>query len=487
MELSQIAAAMPQIQWNAFRNVEITEIVNDSRRASPGCLFVAIPGSKSNGEKFIKDAISKGASAVVAESISLDLSIPYSIVNSASTTLASLCSAFWGYPSHKLKIIGITGTNGKTTTSFLLRNILKKNGFRTGLLGTAGYWYMDEYHPSSHTTPDAVSLHRHLAQMVRKNITHVVMEVSSHSLVQNRVAHIDFCAGIFSNLTRDHLDYHKSFSEYLKAKCILFKNLSAKAFAIINQDDPNWQQIQQSTSARCSFYGMQEKADFRAEKVSKEGISSRFILKTKTFQKDIHIHLPGLYNVYNALAASSCASHLGVPIEIIKKALEEKQGVPGRMESMDVGQNFQVLIDYAHTPDALQCALTTLSQTNPKRLFLVFGCGGERDKGKRKLMGEIADQWAYFTWITSDNPRSESPEIIAEEIAKGYRSKNYEICLDREEAIERAINRCQERDILLIAGKGHENIQIIGNQNIPFDDRKMAEKYLKKRIHSFKK
>lgn len=486
LSLEKIRREMPEIQWLNYRDVEVSGIGYDSRKAVPGCLFVALRGEKFNGEDFAREAVTRGAVAVVAESDLSLAGVPFGVVPCAREALAKLGAIWWDRPSRRLTMVGITGTNGKTTTSLLLADMLQGAGHRTGLIGTIGYRCGNEWLDTSHTTPEPLTLQENLARMAGEGITHVVMEVSSHSLDQNRVSQIDFRAAIFTNLGRDHLDYHKTREEYLQAKSLLFRSLPTDSWAILNADDSAVQFLAQATTARKVFFSvLQSRASLERESSSPppdavfarnicfSGTDSSFELVSPQGTASVSAPLPGIYNIYNILASASCALAMGVSFPEICAAVKGIR-VPGRMEVVDEGQPFVVLIDYAHTPDALSAVLTALRSGRQGKLILVFGCGGDRDKGKRPQMGAIACRYADHTWVTSDNPRSESPEEIAYQICEGFSRRNYTTSLDRREAIFAALQSAGPDDVVLIAGKGHETYQLIGQKKLPFSDREVT-------------
>ncbi len=484
LPLSFLKEREPQIQWFHDQECTILDVQSDSRKIQPGMLFIAISGTKEQGEEYMEDAIQKGAVAVVAQKYRpLSRPIPFGVTPEPRHALSRITHYLWQEPAKGMRITGITGTNGKTTTSFLIRSILQKASYPTGLLGTTGCYYAEQFFPATHTTPEPVELNEHFARMKSSGIEHVVMEVSSHSLDQGRVAHLDFDFGIFTNLSRDHLDYHLTMEKYLEAKSLLFRSLKENAFAILNYNAPESQYLKQNTRAKCVFFSLQKQKNVAiyAEEIQAPGVKNRFTLVTPNGKVDIILSLPGIYNIENALAAAACAWAEGIPLETIAQGLNSFSGVPGRMELIPWQGNFEVFVDFAHTDQALKKAVLTLKETKPNRLLLVFGCGGDRDRGKRPMMGEIGKLYADYTWITNDNPRTENPESIASEIVKGFAdSKNYTLCLDRAKAIEEAIQSAYEGDIVLIAGKGHENVQIVGKDRFPFSDQEVAKNCLEK-------
>ena len=483
LTLEQIRRELPGIEWHNYRTLEIKDIQQDSRKVTAGSLFVALDGTKARGKDYLQDAVAKGAAAVVADEyceLPSGQAIPFGIAQDPRDAIAALAALFWGYPARKLCFVGITGTNGKTTTAFLVRSIFEAAGYRVALLGTVGYFYGDHCFEAPNTTPDVLTLQQHFAHIVAEGISHVVMEVSSHSLTQKRVAQIPFQAAIFTNLGRDHLDYHETIENYRDAKTLLFRGLTNQAQAILNGDDPQSPYFRKVCPAHCHLFGLESGHEVTARDIRYEHLDSVFELITNAATTRVKLQLPGFYNIYNALAATTAASSLGIPLDIIRTGLEKLTGVPGRMEKIEAGQPFGVIVDYAHTPNAMEAALTTLAKIKRHRLLVVFGCGGDRDQGKRPQMGAVAARCADLTWVTSDNPRSEAPEKIAEQVVAGFTGQPYHLALDREEAICQALGAARDGDIVAIVGKGHETYQLIGKQVLPFDDRQVARDCLKR-------
>ncbi len=480
--LSWIQKKYPEVKWNNFQDIIFTQVHNDSRQILPGGIFFALAGVKEDGERYISDALNKGAVAFISEKTpSSNYSVPYAIVPSARKILAEISHELYGLPTEEIFLVGITGTNGKTTTSFFTHSILHAAGFNTGLLGTTGYFYGDHSFTATHTTPDSLVLNEHFARMKKEKISHAVMEVSSHSLALDRVTHLAYQAAIFTNLSRDHLDYHKDMDNYREAKALLFRGLTKKAIAVFNYDDPESFFIQKVCPARPIWFGLKNVNGVMvyARNIEETNTSTKFELVTPNGTIGINLFFPGLYNVYNALAASACCWAMGISLEMIAKGLQHITKVPGRMQRVPNNKGFDVFIDFAHTDQALERALSTLQKIKKNRLLVVFGCGGDRDSGKRPLMGKVAEHYADYTWITSDNPRTENPEKIISDILNGFKNTNkYEVCIDRQQAIEKAIHTATNGDIVIIAGKGHETGQIIGNKVIPFSDEEVARQCL---------
>ena len=469
-------------------DVEISHLNYHSRKIGPGDLFVAMKGYAQDGHDFIGDAVSRGATAVLSE-LAPDMVIqklsrkpnqmPVVLqVSDSRKALSRLAVTFYHTPFHNMNLIGITGTNGKTTTSYLLESILLAAGRKPGVIGTINHRISSSVLKSSVTTPESLDLMKILREMADHSATDVVMEVSSHALDQGRVADCPFHTVLFTNITRDHLDYHHSMDAYFKAKSLLFTGLSDKVSAIINIDDPRGADLMTLTSAEVMTYGINNSCDVTAKdvNVSRTGISARLISK-KMGECDIRSSLIGNFDIYNIMAAASAAITLGVDLKTIASGIESMKGVPGRMELVPNTRSLTIVVDYAHTPDALEKALEAANQITEGRILTVFGCGGDRDRGKRNEMGRVAGKHSHKVFITSDNPRSEDPIAIAEEIEKGVIAsgqKDYVVELEREMAIRMAVESALKNDLVLIAGKGHEDYQIIGNTRRDFDDRLVA-------------
>ena len=473
MTLNELLEAIETVEICGETSCEITGIVYDSRRALPGSLFVALHGEKADGAAYIEDAVQRGAVAIISQTpCASGGSFPCVQVADARLALAKLSAAFYGHPSAQLCTVGITGTNGKTTVSFMLREIFKAAGRRPGLLGTVRYEIGDRVIPASRTTPEAPDLQAMFAQMDRAGCDSAIMEVSSHALAQHRVNGILYDAAVFTNLTQDHLDYHGTLEEYFNVKARLFNQV--RRFAVINGDDPWGKRLlseKKFLAGRVS-YGFGEGAEVRGLNPVTDTKGSRMLVKSPWGDAEIGLQLIGRFNLYNAMAAFAAAAALGIPVVIIAKALAEMQCVPGRLEAVPNSKNKRVFVDYAHTDDALLNVLETLREITPGRLVAVFGCGGNRDKGKRPLMGKVAARLADYSIITNDNPRNEVPEKIAADIAAGFDSdRKYEIVLDRKAAIARGLELIGKKDVLLVAGKGHEAYQEFNGTIFPFDDR----------------
>ncbi len=479
MTLEQLLCGIDTLETAGDLSCKISSIEYDSRRVTPGALFVALPGSHVDGSVYIEEAALRGAAAVLSQSpCALGGSFPFVQVANARLAMARLAGTFYGHPTARLCSVGITGTNGKTTVSFMLREIFKAAKRRPGLLGTVRYEIGGRVLPAVRTTPESPDVQSMLFQMDRSGCDSVIMEVSSHALDQHRVEGILFDVGIFTNLTQDHLDYHGTIDEYFSVKSRLFNQV--KGTAVINRDDPRGRQLlsKKRFSAEAVSYGFEEGAKVRAFDPHTDAAGSRMRVTSPWGDAKIALKLIGRFNLDNALAAFAAAGSLGIPVETIASALAAMENVPGRMEAVG-SKNKKVFVDYAHTDDALHNVLQALREITPGRLVVVFGCGGNRDTGKRRLMGEAASRLADYSIITSDNPRNEIPEKIAADIAAGFDSeRKYEMMLDRYEAIRRGVELIGKKDVLLVAGKGHETVQEAGGAIFPFDDRETVRDVL---------
>ncbi|MEO6848044.1 MAG: UDP-N-acetylmuramoyl-L-alanyl-D-glutamate--2,6-diaminopimelate ligase [Chthoniobacterales bacterium] len=454
---------------------EITGLCLDSRKVLPGSLFFALQGLKSDGATFAKEAISRGAVAVVADT-DLSLEVPVLRVTNSREAMAKMAAAFYGNPSQALRVFGITGTNGKTTSAFIVKHLCDYSHIPCGLIGTIRYMIGSETLPAPRTTPESIEIQELLGAMRDQGCRAVSMEVSSHALMQHRVSGMEFDAAVFTNLSQDHLDYHQTMENYFEAKAGLFEQLGQQknkpGKAIINADDRYGQFLITRYGGRLPIitFGQGVLSDFRAGNIRTTTTGTTFQLDAK--QKSFLVKLPliGSFNVYNALAALAAVTSAGVDIHGAIQALDKIPQVPGRLERVLTSRAFQAYVDYAHTPDALENALKTLRLLNPRRIITVFGCGGDRDRGKRPLMGRVADQLSDWCVVTSDNPRTEDPEAIIKGITEGMSGSKHEILMDRKEAIRNAVGMASRGDIVLVAGKGHETYQEFANETIPFND-----------------
>src|ERR1700726_267886 len=469
------AISVRQIIGPPDRSVE--SIAYDSRRVQRNGLFVALRGEKFDGHDFIEQAIEKGASVIVSDREQKYPRATCVAVENTRTAVADLSAAFYGYPARKLKLAGITGTNGKTTTTFLIQHICEKAGVRCGLIGTVRYQLGERVLPAARTTPESLDLQELLAQIANAGCRAAAMEVSSHALGQDRIRGLEWDVAVFTNLTQDHLDYHGTMENYFESKAKLFTQLAQqqqkrKPVAVVNMDDRYGEQLLDKIDKKISVitFGMGARADFRASNYRMEFGGTSYQLDARGKSYLVRIPLIGRFNVANSLAALAAANAMGIGVREAVLSLGKSPQVPGRLEMVPAKRQFQVFVDYAHTPDALLNVLKTLRKLEPGRLITVFGCGGDRDRQKRPLMGRIADQNADYSIITSDNPRKEDPDAIIAEAEKGFRSDHYEKITDRAKAIARAIELAQPRDIVLIAGKGHEAYQEFADHTVPFED-----------------
>ncbi len=487
MRLKELLSLLPVYQSEGNVDIEIEAIVADSRKVTTGCLFVALVGHNVDGHRFCAEAVARGAAAILVEQDRTEARVDGVTrieVSDTRRTLAILVDAFYSHPSHALHVIGITGTNGKTTTTQLIRNILEDQGYKTGLIGTISTIIGDQVINSKNTTPESLELHDSLGQMVTAGCTHAVMEVSSHSLVQGRVNGVHFSTTVFTNLTQDHLDYHHSMDEYKHAKGLLFAQMgntySTKYRpAILNADDPASTYFRRITASPVITYGIDNAADVRASKLVISDRRIRFWLDTWLGSQEVVLQLTGKFNVYNSLAAIAVTLTNGIPLAAIVASLSKVHGVDGRMQRVEAGQKFTVLVDYAHTPDSLENVLSTIRQFAQGKVIAIVGCGGDRDRSKRPLMARIAASISDHAIYTSDNPRHEDPNTIIRDMLNGLTTNetsytNYEVVIDRKSAIEAAIAQVQANDVILIAGKGHETYQDFGDRIIHFDDREIA-------------
>ena len=385
---------------------------------------------------------------------------------------------FYGNPSQAVKTIGITGTNGKTTVSYVIEAILKQAAKKSGVLGTINYRVGNKILPSVNTTPGLIDNQQFLFDLAKQNIPYCIMEVSSHALDQGRVDMIDFQTAVFTNLTSDHLDYHKNTKNYFQAKAKLFTKLAPRASAVVNVDDEYGRRLVTMTKGKVLTYGWKQKADIAVKNIRPSLSGSTFLLQTPRGAQEIKTPLIGFHNIYNLLAAAGAAYADGISLEDIKTAIEKFSNVPGRLEKIETKRGYHVFVDYAHTEDGLKNVLSSFKEISPARIILVFGCGGDRDKTKRPKMGRIAGELADFTIVTSDNPRSEDPQAIVDQVVKGFSKSVYKVILDREEAIREALRSANKGDIVLIAGKGHEDYQIFKDKKIHFDDREVVRNIL---------
>jgi UDP-N-acetylmuramoyl-L-alanyl-D-glutamate--2,6-diaminopimelate ligase len=464
----------------------IAGVTSDSRKVQPRWAFVAIQGGRADGYAYIAQALTRGAVALVVDR-PLDLSSAPHVaclrVSDSRQALAHLAAAFYGHPSHQLCLVGITGTNGKTTSSYLLEAVLRAHGSMPGVIGTVTYRYAGHEQPAGQTTPASEDLQRLLREMVDGGISHCIMEVSSHALVQHRVWGCRFAAALFTNLTQDHLDYHQDMSAYYAAKARLFTAYQP-GVAVLNRDDPAGEKLLRETPVPVITYGFSPEADVGVEQLEMDATGITLTVRVQRQHFGVRSRLIGRHNAYNILGALATARGLELDLDRAIAGIETLRTIPGRFERVDAGQPFTVLVDYAHTDDALRNVLHAARGIATGRVIVVFGAGGDRDRSKRPAMGRMAAQHADIAVITSDNPRTESPTAIIRAIEAGYlesgQASQYHVIADRARAICKAIGLARAGDVVVIAGKGHEAYQIIGSERIPFDDRQVALEALRR-------
>ncbi len=454
---------------------DVTGLNCDSRLVEQGDLFFALKGVHAEGGAFVHQAVEQGACGVVTDQEIPETSIPIVRVPAAREAMADIANAYYGFPSSKLAVSGVTGTNGKTTTAWIIRHLCETIGRSCGLIGTIEYILPGISEPASRTTPESIDLQRMLARMRDGGFKAASLEVSSHALAQHRARGIEFDAAIFTNLTQDHLDYHGTMEEYFDAKTLLFTQIAAqtrkKPRAIVNSDDRYGRRLLDRIGSVSQIsFGQGSNCNYRASDIRYSATGTTFRLDAKGRSYLVRSPLIGLFNVYNTLAAMAAVAAMGLELRRVVAAVATIPQVPGRMQRVAVHRNFQAFVDYAHTPDALENVLKTLRLLSPARLITVFGCGGDRDHGKRPLMAAMAEEFSDLVILTSDNPRSEDPLAILREAEKGFRKSGYEVRADREAAIQRAVELAGANDMILVAGKGHENYQETATGRNPFDD-----------------
>ncbi|MFM8551430.1 MAG: UDP-N-acetylmuramoyl-L-alanyl-D-glutamate--2,6-diaminopimelate ligase [Nitrospiraceae bacterium] len=502
MTLAELVEPLQIAPGPGSQGIHVTGLTDDSRSVKPGHLFIAVKGGKADGHRYLAQAVQAGAAALVVQerpaAASLPPSVPVLFVPDSRRAVGLLASRFHGDPSSKLAMIGVTGTNGKTTITYLCRAVLEAAGRKVGVIGTVAYQIGKEQIPASHTTPGAVELQELLARMVAAGMDAAVMEVSSHALALDRTAGCEFDLAVFTNLTQDHLDFHTDLEDYFQAKVRLFSGLTQSGRklrpkrAIVNVDDERGRRVCQACRVPVWTYAVHNQADLRAESMKLSLAGTTFTAATPAGRFDVTSALVGEHNVYNLLAAIGVGLQEGLTQEQIRAGLASVENVPGRFERVDAGQNFTVVVDYAHTEDALMRLLAAANRLKTGRIITVFGCGGDRDRGKRPKMGRVAAEQSDVVVLTSDNPRSEDPASILREVEVGVKQAlaipsaraQYRILADRREAIEAAIGEARAGDTVLIAGKGHEDYQIVGSQKLHFDDREVAREALRSRGHA---
>ncbi|MDD2400616.1 MAG: UDP-N-acetylmuramoyl-L-alanyl-D-glutamate--2,6-diaminopimelate ligase [Clostridia bacterium] len=491
MNLRELISYTEVVAVGGNLNKEVMAISNDSKEVLSNAVFVAVSGYKTDGHHFIVDALKGGAVAVIIENSAFQSdTYTWIQVKSSRKALGDLSNIIYGQPSQSLNIIGVTGTNGKTTTTNLIARILEDNGHIVGLIGTIHNRIGKEIIPVRHTTPEAPELQKYFKVCLEKNADYGVMEVSSHALELHRIRGTEVDVGVFTNLTQEHLDFHRDMEGYLTSKGKLFSSLGCNAkkkrrkFAILNIDDQYEKELEDMTSVPIITYGIINEADVKANDVKSSSQGVEYTLKYTNQEIPVKLKLRGRFNVYNSLAAIAVGLVEGISVENIISTLEKITGIPGRFESVNKGNEYVVIVDYCHTPDSLEKCLKTAREFVQGQLITVFGCGGDRDRSKRPIMGEVAGRLSDYCIVTSDNPRSENPEAIINDIIpgleKGAGSNSYLRNSERREAIFKAIEKANPQDVVIIAGKGHEDYQIIGTQTLHFDDREVAKEALVK-------
>ena len=490
--LPELLALITNTKVRGNPAITIEHIAYDSRRVQPNSLFICLAGNTVDGHDFAIKAVEKGAIAILVER---EVAVPHGVVviTTPDTRLAmqAIVPCFFDYPARKLRMIGVTGTNGKTTTTYLLRSILREANYRVGLIGTIQSLIEDHVLSVKNTTPDVVDLQELLWKMVDAKIDYVVMEVSSHALALGRVDGCEFDVGVFTNLTQDHLDYHKTFENYIQAKAKLFSMLSQPnqtkqhKTAVVNLDAVASEVMLKHANCSAITYSIENpKADIRASHIDIASKASTFVITGPFGSQALNLRITGDFNIYNSMAAISAAIAEEIPFATIVHAIENAKSVPGRFELVDEGQPFSVIVDYAHTPDGLENILKTVRQFAKQKVIVVFGCGGDRDRSKRPIMGRLAAEYADVVIATSDNPRSEDPDAILHEVEQGIRTAirpgaRYEVLVDRREAIKKALATAQAEDVVVIAGKGHETYQVLRDKVIDFDDREIVREIVR--------
>ncbi len=478
MKLTELLDGIDAARIIGSEHLNITGIAFNSIEVKPGNIFVCITGFKTDGHKYAEDAISRGAIAVMAERDISALGVTCVLCDNTRLALAKAAANFYGHPERKFRLIGITGTNGKTTTTYLVKSVLESLGHKVGLIGTNQNMIGTEVIPSKHTTPDSLELMQLFSRMAEKGAEYVVMEVSSHSLALDRVTACTFDVGAFTNITQDHLDFHETMEKYLEAKGILYK---ISKTGVVNIDDSGAEYLLGASACdKMLTYGIENDCDLRAYdvKLSEKGVA--FSVRYNGEEFPVELGIPGEFSVYNALTAIGCLVAAGIDMRQAVDGLKSARGVKGRVEVVETGRDFSVIIDYAHTPDGLYNVISTIRGFCKGRIITVFGCGGDRDASKRPKMGKIAALLSDFCVVTSDNPRTEDPEKIVAEVVEGVRMGNceYTVVTNRFEAIEYALDHAKSDDVVLLAGKGHETYQILSDRTINFDEREIVKKLL---------
>jgi UDP-N-acetylmuramoyl-L-alanyl-D-glutamate--2,6-diaminopimelate ligase len=478
MKLSEVLRGIKYKLLDGNEDLEINKLEYDSRKIEANDVFVCVKGYQTDGHRYVDSAVEKGAVAIICQDqVAIKPGITYIKVEDTRKALAVAASNFYGSPKDKLKLIGVTGTNGKTTSTFMIKSILEAAGFKTAVIGTIANYIGGRKLETSRTTPESLELHKLFRDMVEEGVEYCVMEVSSHSLYLDRVYGLEFSQGIFTNLTQDHLDFHETFENYYKAKLILFENSQN---SVINLDSEYGSRLLQDIKGRLTTYSAGKDADVRGSNLKLHSRGVTFDLGFKGVTRNISINIPGKYNVENALCSAAACLSEGISIDVVKQGLEDMLCVPGRCEIVNQGYNlgFDIIVDYAHTPDGLENILKTAREFTKGRLIVVFGCGGDRDKTKRPIMGRIGTDLSDIAIITSDNPRSEEPGTIIKDVIAGVRKDNYIVVENRRDAIKKSIETAKAGDVIVIAGKGHEDYQILKTGKIHFDEREIVKEII---------
>lgn len=482
MKLHELLACLDGVILKGSGDVEITSISYDSRRVKPGALYVAITGLRTDGRRFVKDALASGAATIASESQEGIPEVAVQVeVKNARRFLAEVSARFNGYPDREMTVIGVTGTNGKTTFTYLVQSILAAAGIRTAIIGTTGFYDGEHWHTLSHTTPESTDLWEMLREIKDKGTEAVAMEISSHAIALKRVWGLDTDVAVFTNLTQDHLDFHASMEEYKETKFQLFERLKKDAVAVINTDDPRGMELLNVMEGKntISYSVSSREADLWMETEEASLAGSEVVIHHRGLALPVSLRLPGKHNISNLAAAAGAILSLDVEPEFLKQGIQTLSSVPGRLEPVPNDKGFFVFVDYAHTPDALERLIHTARELSSGRVITLFGCGGDRDRSKRPKMGRIASELSDFVFVTSDNPRTEDPQSIVDEILKGVMTDKKKIIVDRREAIFEALRFLTPGDVLLVAGKGHEDYQILGTEKIHFDDREVVKEALR--------
>ena len=479
MTLSELLKDVNIKKIDGGGSMKISGIACDSRKVKPGNVFVCITGYETDGHKYAKSAVENGAVAVVAEHDLPTVDVPCVIVDNTRKAMSEMAATFYDYPYKKFKLIGITGTNGKTTTTYLIKSILEHLGKKVGLIGTNQNMIGDMIMETSRTTPDSLELMQLFDMIASHNVDYVVMEVSSHALALDRVTACTFDVGAFTNITQDHLDFHKTMEEYLAAKSILFNICNT---GVVNKDDARSEYLIENARCRNMItYGITQDCDLKASNIILNEDGVKFDINYGGMEEHVDLPIPGEFSVYNALTAIGCCMAENIPLDLAVDGLHSAKGVKGRIEIVRTpGTNYTVIIDYAHTPDGLLNVINAIRGFAKGRIVTLFGCGGDRDASKRPIMGKIAGELSDFCIVTSDNPRTEDPEKIIKQVVEGVKQTDcdYEVITNRFSAIEYALDHAKKNDIILLAGKGHETYQVLGKDTIKFDEREIVQKLL---------